>query len=682
MSESSTRAPSVPQPSGPRFELRCWGEFRLYDRVQRAECSPQSRKARALVAYLAAHSRTPISRERLATLLWSERGDQQARASLRQTLFEIRSYATDGARLLVIDHDQVQLDGLALTSDVARLEALARSDDLDALSQALADTGDRFYDGLDGLDPAFDEWLALERRRQQEHVLALCAAAATRGLHNGAHGAVAGLATALQAFDETNETVAQIGMKADHACSDCSAVRRRYRRLREALKEELGAAPSQETETLLGDLTRPERRSTVSSAPAPLAQAAPSPQQSRRPSIAVLPFVNRSGFEADDVFADGMIDDLTAALSVTRNMKVITASATAAYSKGAHDVRQIGRELDVRYLLEGNVRRLGDNLRVSAQLVEAESGDILWSHKFSRPLAVLSALQEDLAADLAAHLGVQVERVEMEHALSKQGVLTAAEADLRMKSRLYRSTQSSWEAYAADARRTIEIDPDSSVGYSSLAVAQAQLFTYHGRNDSRLAQEITNNIRRAVALDPNNPDVLAGVASAMAHVGALQDALSIAERAVGLDPTHGGGRMLLGSILIRLGRMDEGLAELDVSEQRAPNGPQLYYSLTWRSVAHLRAGRLEMALDAANRARRLFPGAESVTQGMLCLAKTNQWDRAHDALRRLRETDPDASCGTTENFVRFFYCGSNAIDEYIAIVRRIWGDAASEPQRA
>lgn len=259
MTEPSTHVLSFPEPSSARFELRCWGEFRLLDRLHRAEGLPPRRKARAVIAYLAAHGGASVNRERLAALLWSQRGDQQARASLRQTLLELRPYAMDPSRLLVIERDQVHLNGLALTSDIARIEALARADKLDALAQALAEAGDRLYDGLDGLDPAFDEWLALERRHQQGRLLSLGAAAAGRGLNHGAYEAASHLATELQALDETNEAVAQIGMKADHACGDHSAVRRRYFRLREALEQDLGVAPSQETEALFGDLSGRER---------------------------------------------------------------------------------------------------------------------------------------------------------------------------------------------------------------------------------------------------------------------------------------------------------------------------------------------------------------------------------------------------------------------------------------
>lgn len=269
----TSRVLSFPEPSAARFELKCWGEFSLFDRLQQDDGSPRGRKARAIIAYLASQSGAFVSRERLAGLLWSERGDQQARASLRQTLLELKPYATDGARLLVIEHDHVHLNMPLLTSDIARMETLARADDIEALAQALSERGDRLYGGLDGVDPALDEWLALERGVQQDRLLSLGAAAAERGLQRGEYESTSRLATQLQALDETNEAIAQIGMRADQACGDRSAARRRHRRLSEALRRELGVKPSPETDALLEGLAGSPGLATFPAAP--VAEPAP-----------------------------------------------------------------------------------------------------------------------------------------------------------------------------------------------------------------------------------------------------------------------------------------------------------------------------------------------------------------------------------------------------------------------
>jgi DNA-binding SARP family transcriptional activator len=274
MSEPTPNVLTFPEAATARFELQCWGEFSLSDRVRRAECSPRGRKARAIIAYLASHGGAVVGRERLAALLWSERGDPQARHSLRQTLRELRPFADEETGLLLIEHDHVRLQTPALTSDLVWFEASASVDDIAALSRTLGEIGDRLFGGLDGLDPAFDEWLALERRVQEDRLLSLATAAAERGLRRSEFGAVARLASQLQARDETNEAIAQIGMRADHACGDRSGLRRRYQRLCEGLREGLGVGPSSETEALFRELEGSEQPAGVAAAPVAPAIAA------------------------------------------------------------------------------------------------------------------------------------------------------------------------------------------------------------------------------------------------------------------------------------------------------------------------------------------------------------------------------------------------------------------------
>jgi TolB-like protein len=408
----------------------------------------------------------------------------------------------------------------------------------------------------------------------------------------------------------------------------------------------------------------------------PLTQAAPSPVGAP-PSIAVLPFINRSSRDGDDAFAEGMLEDLTAALSYGPWLSVVAASATAIYPASGRDVRQIGRDLRVRYLLEGNVRRLGHDLRVTAQLIEVESGNILWTQKFDRPLAESPALPEDLATELAAHVRVQVDRAEMERALKKSGDISAWESVFRsMAYGARRATRSGWEAAVADCKRRVELAPGDGTAHAGLASAQAQLLHHSGGDNPELAQEIVANVRRGLALDPDNPVALCASAAALNFVRKLQDALLLAERAVAMSPEYAQARLCLGSILVRLGRSEEALAQLDAAEHIAPNSLWLYHWAIWRTAAQLQAGHLDQALDAAERAVRLLPGAPSaLTQTMLCLAKSNRWDGARDAARRLRDADPEISCAHIENIVRDFYFGSNAVADYVAIVRNVWDDA-------
>jgi TolB-like protein len=399
-------------------------------------------------------------------------------------------------------------------------------------------------------------------------------------------------------------------------------------------------------------------------------------RHSARPSLAVLPFINRSGLQEDDGFAEGMAEDLTAALSDNPWLKVLAARATSIYRKAAIDLRQIGRDLGVRYLLEGNVRRVDDDLRVTAQLVEAETCDIIWTRKFDRPLVELMKLQDDLVAEVAAHLGVQVLRAELDQAGKKQGAITAYEAIRR--SQLYSDfgTRAGAEAAVAEAKRSAELDPDDSAAHAWLAALQGHLLHHRGGDDAELAQEIVNNVGRARALDPNNPRVLSGTALALAWLRKPQEALPLASRAVAAHPQADITRFVLGLVLAMLGRSDEAIVEMDAVERLGPDSQLANRSWKWRSIAHLQAGRFDQALQAADRFVQLLPESDAPIQSALCLAKLNDWDRAREVTRRLRQTDPEMSCALAAKLVRGLYCGSDTAEEYVAIVRELWDEPA------
>jgi TolB-like protein len=406
------------------------------------------------------------------------------------------------------------------------------------------------------------------------------------------------------------------------------------------------------------------------------AAAKPSPRGSR-PSIAILPFINRSGIAADDVIADGMAEDLTAAFSTSRYARVVAASATAVFRTGVRDLHQIGRQLGVRYLLEGNVRRVGEELRVTAQLVEAETCDVLWTHKFARPLAELASLQDELEAEIAGHFRGQVERAEMEHARNKGEDLTSEQSVLRAFQYTTVGVKSGYEAAVAEARRGVARYPEDGTAHANLAGFQGHLLHHRGGDDPELARETVESIRRARALDPNNPGVLLGIATALAWLRRPQEALPLAERAVGMNPDLENAQFILGSILARLGRSEPALAELAAAERLMRNSMNAGFNWKWRSVAHLQAGRLEAAREAAEQSLRLLPDTDAQMQSMLCLAKLDEWSAARDAMRRLREADPEVSCALVEGFVRDLYCGSNAAEEYSAIARRLWDETSS-----
>lgn len=241
------------------FQLNCWGEFALADHTGRA-CTPGSRKARALIAFLAARPDAPIPRETPASLLWGDREDAHARASLRQCLHELRQLVECACPLLAITNGDVMLRAAALADGCApRDEPVAQA--IQRLSAQINRGSGVLYSDLSSLSESFDDWLAGERMRRRaalvDEALRLADAALSAGLVQPAREMV-GL---LETLDPLNERVARLGLRVDAEVGDRAALETRYRRLKTRMNAELQVAPAPETDDLHDRLLAPSPRS-------------------------------------------------------------------------------------------------------------------------------------------------------------------------------------------------------------------------------------------------------------------------------------------------------------------------------------------------------------------------------------------------------------------------------------
>jgi TolB-like protein len=394
------------------------------------------------------------------------------------------------------------------------------------------------------------------------------------------------------------------------------------------------------------------------------------------PSLAVLPFTNRSGLAEDEVFAFGMVEDLIDALSQGVNVRVISSSSTARFRSGAMpDVGALGRELGVRYLLEGNVRRTGAHLRVTAQLVEAASGEILWSQKFDRPLAELAALQEELIEELAANLGTQFWRAEMEQALKKPGDHTAWECTMRSLAAVRQFTDESLFRGIQEASRAVAISPDYGLAHAMLANHSALAYTYLSPDDPAEVALIKHHIDRALACDGENPAVLGHVADALCFTGQAAEGLRRARRAIAINPGYGYAHLVAGMACVILDKPEAALAHLTDFSRIEPLSPYQHFAYSWHAGAYMHLGDWAAADAAYDACLTVNPDVNfTFCLNAIVVRRLGRTDEAHQLMMEARRREPEATLALWELRLTRWHSNAPLLDELLSHLRALWAE--------
>jgi DNA-binding SARP family transcriptional activator len=336
------------------FRLKLLGGFEAR-RAEGPAIGISARKTRALLAYLALAAGRAHSRDKLADLLWSDRGTRQARDSLRQALAELReALAGIHPTPLTTDHDLLALDPAAVGVDALEFERLAGCDGPDELRRAVALYDGDLLDGLGARDPVFDDWL----RGEQQHYRELALTALKKLLAHETGASAMAIAQRLLALDPLQEEGHRALMRFHAEAGDVAAALRQYDTCRLTLKRDLDITPSPETVALHRKIKnqsigRPDSgrdESPIAGSPLPLATTS-------KPSLAVLPLRNLSGDAEQRYFSDGIAEDIITELSRFRSLFVIACNSSFQFRDEAVDVRRVARELGVQYVVEGSVRR-------------------------------------------------------------------------------------------------------------------------------------------------------------------------------------------------------------------------------------------------------------------------------------------------------------------------------------
>jgi adenylate cyclase len=364
-----------------------------------------------------------------------------------------------------------------------------------------------------------------------------------------------------------------------------------------------------------------------------------------KPSVAVLPFTNMSGDPEQDYFSDGVTEDIITALSRLRWFFVIARNSTFAYKGKAVGIKQVGRELGVRYVLEGSVRKSGHRVRITGQLIDAVTGNHIWADRYDRELTDIFALQDEITTSVLAAIEPKLLAAEVLRAETRSVEdLNAWDLVARAVSHFWKLTPAGSETAIAILKKAVERYPVYAPAHSMLAFAL--LLSSHvgwlpNAEDRAFAARLAH---RAVELDEDDPWAYMALGYLAFAVRRTDEAVERFGTALELNPSFAAAHGYTGWALAFDARSDEAIAHLKQAIRMSPRDPMSSFFYSGLAVSHYMAARYDEAVHCARQGIQLRPGIAN-NYRILCasLGQAGLVDEAETAMRQLRQLQPDLS---------------------------------------
>lgn len=414
-----------------------------------------------------------------------------------------------------------------------------------------------------------------------------------------------------------------------------------------ALRHRLAVRFEDLGEQVLKNLPQPVRAFRVAAVAAPAARAAAAPAaalgaaneaRAIKPAIAVLPFDNMSGEPEQEFFTDGITEDIITELSRFRDLFVISRNSSFKYKGRQVDVAKFARELGVQYVVEGSVRKAGNRVRITVQLIDAETDRHVWAERYDRDLADIFAIQDEVTASIVATLPGRIEAASRDRAARKTtGNLAAYELVLAGKLLHHRSNRADNDSALELLERAIALDPNYAHAHAWRACVLGQRWGYNWCEDRKALEPlIVAELETALALDDNDSDVHRILAAINVVYENFEQCLYHQQRALSLNPNDDLVVVQQGEILTWCGQAEEGIAWIRKAMRLNPYHPERFWSHLARAC--FVAGRFDEALDAAGHITT--PDAALLAFIAACHARLGNVDAARARIAELRSRAP------------------------------------------
>jgi DNA-binding SARP family transcriptional activator/TolB-like protein len=650
VSRGSKIVPSLP-PGAKTIEILLLGPFQI--RLDGKEVA-LPRKACALLAHLCVNKGRRISRDRLATLLWARSGTQQARQSLRQCLSMLRdAFGADAVLPVDVERDAVSLTPSPMLScDIDAFHAALETDDLGRIRTALSLwRGEFLLDMVIPIEP-FEEWLLIEKEGFSQLYSNLLLRFGRLALRQGMIDEA--LATARQAVqhDPLREESHQLLMDALILQGQRGAAIQQYEALARLLSEELGIQPDESSAELLRRARNPGSVPAKPAIPS-LPAAAPVLPHPKKPSIAVIPFCNLTGDPALDLLSQALVEDLTGALGREKWLFVISNTSASAFANPNADIREVGRQLGVAYVLRGSLRRQQDSMSIVVMLSDATTGEFLASHKVEGGADKLFQMVDRLTSLVGARLAPELRLLEVERAARKPMTsLSAFEYYLRALPLFRNELAGNLEALEL-LNRALQLDPSFAAAHALMARCYQfqKMWGWMAPDDPGFERGL-QSAYRAAELGQNDAEALWMASHAINFLSSDTDcAAELIERALDLNPSSANCWTTSCSVQTMLGNAELAITHFQSSQRLNPLDRS--HHLHWNIVglAQFALGAVDEANEAADRALRINPVyPQALRLKISALGQLDQPDAAAPFIDRLLGVHPGFSCRWLRDF--------------------------------
>ena len=611
-----------------------------------------TRQTRFVLACLALAGPKGLTRSELCALFWPDRPSAQARNSLRQGLAAIRKHlppAGDDAGALTLhsDLEVVRLSAAPGAVDVHTFHDGAKAEDRSLqIAAAQAWLGEPLA-GLE-LPESVEQFLSSHRRSLTEQALKLAerlsmADATDREALDAAQTLAQHLLTQIPAAEEAHRALMRVHLQRGRP----NSVLRQFERCKQALRDELQTEPDTETRRIMeiihisdgvDDTAEPrvgqDKPAKINHTPI---------RQRPHPSVAVMPFDNL-GDTSDEYFADGVVEEITAALSRIRDFFVIARQSAFTFKGRFVDVKEVGRDLGVAYVVEGTVRRGGDRLRISVQLVDAATRNQLWSDRFEGETGEIFDFQDRIAAQVAGALKPAIRQAEIDAARRKPPAsLEAYDLVMRAFPKLWGQNASAIGEAIPILQEAVRADSNYGRAQTLLGWCHALRVTYlWSPNPDDEIDAARRAVDKALGLIDDDPTALTAAGAVTGLCGDQEGASALIERALALDPNNAWAWTRWGWVAIYRGEAELAAQRFENAMKLSPLDPFAFNTRMGKAAALARMGRFGAAAAIAKDETKRHPDVTWAYRQLASWAAiAGDLPTARSAARTLLAAQPD-----------------------------------------